>query len=296
MKALLVLLVAVSAAAQSHNPPQVLRIVRQTIKPGAGAEHEKIGANVARGVARAKYPANFLALSSISGLPETWILESHDSFASVEAATTFVENTPAVKWWLGQYEAQSGASVTEVRRMLAIYRPDLSYRGDQFAQDLPKMRYMSVVLVRLLPARDSDFAEAVRLVKEAYEKSASDQPLIIYQVISGAPGPSYLFLAPMASLKTMDDAPARGKAMREALGEDNAAKALKTSAEVTAASESFLFSLNPRLSYVSKEFAAIDPDFWIPKPPPKPATTPGAVPPVGAQTSPAPASPPPTQP
>jgi len=290
MKALLALLVAAVAAAQTSNPPQVLRIIRQTIKPGAAAEHEKIGANVVRGVARAKYPANFLALNSMSGLPETWILESHDSFASVEAAATFVENTPAVKWWVGQYEAQSGASVTEVRRMLAIYRPDLSYRGDQFAQDMPKMRYVSVVLVRLLPARDGEFAEAVRLVKGAYEKSGSDQPLVIYQVISGAPGPAYLFFAPMVSLKAMDDAPARGKAMREALGEDNAAKALKTSAEVTAASESFLFSLNPRLSYVSKEFAAVDPDFWIPKPPPKPPVATGAVP--GA----APAVPQPTQP
>jgi hypothetical protein len=290
MKALLVFLVAVGAAAQTSGPPQVLRIIRQSIKPGAGAEHEKIGANIARGVARAKYPASFLALSSISGLPETWILESHDSFASVEAATTFVETTPAVKWFLGQYEAQSGAAINEVRRMLAIYRPDLSYRGDQFAQDMPKMRYVSVVLVRLLPARDSDFAEAVRLVKGAYEKSASDQPLVIYQVISGAPGPSYLFFAPMVSLKAMDDAPSRGKAMREALGEDNAAKALKTSSEVTAASESFLFSLNPRLSYVSKEFAAIDPDFWIPKPPPKPPAAAGVVP--GAT----PAAPPPTQP
>ena len=290
MKALLVFLAAVGAAAQTSGPPQVLRIIRQSIKPGAGAEHEKIGANIARGVARAKYPANFLALSSISGLPETWILESHDSFASVEAATTFVESTPAVKWWLGQYETQAGAANNEIRRMLAIYRPDLSYRGDQFAQDMPKMRYVSVVLVRLLPARDSDFAEAVRLVKGAYEKSASDQPLVIYQVISGAPGPSYLFFAPMVSLKAMDDAPSRGKAMREALGEDNAAKALKTSSEVTAASESFLFALNPRLSYVSKEFAAIDPDFWIPKPPPKPPAAPGAVP--GAT----PTAPPPTQP
>jgi len=290
MKALLVLLAAATAAAQTSNPPQVLRIIRQSIKPGTSAEHEKIGANVARGVARAKYPANFLALNSISGLPETWILESHDSFASVEAASTFVENTPAVKWWLGQNEAQSGATVTEVRRMLAIYRADLSYRGDQFALNMPKTRYMSVVLVRLLPARDGQFAEAVRLVKGAYEKSGSDQPLVIYQVISGAPGPSYLFFAPMVSLKAMDDAPARGKAMREALGEDNAAKALKSSAEVTAASESFLFSLNPRLSYVSKEFAAVDPDFWIPKPPPKPPAATGAVP--GA----APAVPQPTQP
>jgi len=291
MKSLLVLLVAAGAAAQNSSPPQVLRIVRQTIKPGAAAEHQKAGANVARGVARAKYPANFLALSAVSGVPETWIVESHDSFASVEAASAFVENTPAVKWWLGQSEAQSGAAITEVRRLLAIYRADLSYRGDEFAQNMPKMRYMSVVLVRLLPARDSDFASAVHMVKEAYEKSGSDQPLVVYQIISGAPGPSYLFFAPMASLKAMDDAPARGKAMRDALGEDNAAKAIKTSAEVTAASESFLFALDPRLSYVSKEFAAVDPDFWTPKPPPKPPTMPGTAPPGTAPATPAPTQP-----
>ena len=291
MKCLLVLFLAGAAAAQNSGPPQVLRIIRQTIKPGAGAEHEKVGAGVARGVARAKYPANFIALSSMSGELETWIVESHDSFASVEAASTFVESTPAVKWWLGQFEAQSGPSITQVRRLLAVYRPDLSYRGDQLALDLPKMRYMSVVMVRLLPARDSEFGEAVRLVKAAYEKSGSDQPLVVYQVVSGAPGPSYVFFSPMVSLKTMDDAPTRGKAMREALGEDNAAKTVKTSAEVTAASESFLFALNPRLSYVSKEFAAADPDFWTPKPPPKPPTLPGAVPPGSAPGAPAPANP-----
>ncbi len=285
MRVLAFLLCAASALAQTAGPPAVLRIIRQTMKPGAVAEQEKLAATAARALARARYPANFLALSSITGGLETWIVESHDSFASVEAASTFVENTPAVKWWLSQYEAQAGAAVTDVRRILAIFRPDLSYRGDQFAMDLPKMRYMSLVMVRLLPARDTEFAEAVRLVKAAYEKTGSDQPLVIYQVVSGAPSPAYLFFSPMVSLKSMDDSPARGKAMREALGEDGAAKTVKTSSEVTAASESFLFTLNPKLSYVSKEFAAVDPEFWIPKPPKPPVLPPAAAVP----TPPAPA-------
>jgi hypothetical protein len=53
--------------------------------------------------------------------------------------------------------------------------------------------------------------------------------------------------------------------------------------------------LNPRMSYISKEFAAGDPEFWIPKPPPKPApvpglTAPGTVPPAAAATPQAPKS------
>src|SRR2546426_10122422 len=41
------------------------------------------------------------------------------------------------------------------------------------------MRSMSVVLVRLEPARDTEFAEIVRMVSAPYEKINSDQPLVL---------------------------------------------------------------------------------------------------------------------
>jgi hypothetical protein len=286
------LTVASLALAQAPpEPPKVLRITRQTVKPGRAAAQERIGTLAAHAMARTKYPANLLALSSASGESEVWLLESHESFASVEDADAFVEKTPALKWSLGQYDAQNGELVSGVRRLLAVYRKDLSYHGEQLAQDLPKMRYLSVVMVRLHPARDAEFADAIKLVTGSYEKINSDQPLVIYQVVSGAPGPAYLFFSPMASLKTMDEAPARGRAIRESMGEENAAAMLKTSAAVTAASESFLFTLNPRMSYVSKEFTAGDPEFWIPKPPPKPATVPVLTAPLTVP-QPAPTTPP----
>jgi len=287
------LITASLALAQTPpEPPKVLRITRQDIKPGRAAAQERIGTLVAHAMARTKYPANVLALNSASGESEVWSLESHESFVSVEEADTFVEKTPALKWSLGQYDGQNGELVSAVHRLLAVYRKDISYHGEQFAQNLPRMRYLSVVMVRLHPARDAEFADAVRLVTGSYEKIKSDQPLVIYQVVSGGPGPAYLFFSPMVSLKTMDEAPERGRAIRESMGDENAATMLKTSAAVTAASESFLFTLNPRMSYVSKEFAAVDPEFWIPKQPPKPApvpvvTTPGTVPPSTPATPPA---------
>jgi hypothetical protein len=281
-------LVAAAALAQTPPaaPPQVLRIVREVIRPGKAAAQEKAAALAARAVGRSKYPANFLALTTVSGEREIWILESHDSFESIERADAFAEKTPAVRWWLGQLEAQDSDGLSAMRRLLATYRPDMSYRGDQFAAALPKMRYMSLVMVRLEPARDADFTEIVRMVSGAYEKMNSEQPLVVYQVVSGLSTPTYLFFSPMVTLKTMDDAPLRGKAMRDAMGEENREKMLKTSAEVTAASESFLFTLNPRLSYVSKEFADVDPDFWTPRPP-KPALPPVALPGAAPPSTPA---------
>jgi hypothetical protein len=276
---LLGLAAAAAAFAQAPpEPPKILRIARYSVKPGRAAAQERIGGILARAMNRAKYPANFIALNSVSGESGVWIIESHDSFASVESADAFVENTAALKWSVGQFEAQNGELVSGERRLLAAYRKDLSYRGEQLARDLPKMRYVSVVMVRLHPSRDADFTGAVKVVTGAYEKINSDQPMVVYQVVSGSPGPAFLFLSPMISLKTMDEAPTRGLAIREAMGEANAAATLKTSAEVTASSESFLFALNPRMSYVSKEFAAADPEFWTPKPPPKPAVQPAGAP------------------
>jgi hypothetical protein len=284
MPALFFLLSFAAAAQIPAEPPKVLRLVREIIKPGRAAAHEKLGTVLAHTMARGKYPVNFLALTALTGDEETWTLESHDSFASVENADTFIEKAPALKWSLSQYEAQDGELISAGRRLLAAYRKDLSYHGEQLAQTLPKMRYMSVVMVRLHPSRDAEFSEAVRTVSAAYEKSNSDQPLVIYQVVSGAQSPTFLFFTSMASLNAMDDAGRRGKTLRDALGEAGAAAVLKTSAEVTASSESFLFAFNPRASYVSKDFAAADVDFWTPKPPPKPAApplsaNPGAAPP-----------------
>src|SRR5712692_1083960 len=270
-------------------PPKVLRIIREIIKPGKVSAHERASMNAVRLLARAKAPANFIGLSAVSGDEEVWFIESHDSFASIEAADTFVGNSPALKWNLNQLEAQDAELVSSTRRLLAVYRKDLSYRGDQLALRLPKTRYFSVVMVGLHPARDAEFSNIVGMVAATYEKINSDQPLVVYQVVSGSAGLTYLFFSPMPSLQTMDAAAARGRAVREAMGEENAAAMLKTSAEVTATTESFLFALNPRLSYVSREFAAVDPDFWTPKPPPpKPA------PPGTTATSPVPGPPSPS--
>ncbi|PYT29490.1 MAG: hypothetical protein DMG57_11340 [Acidobacteria bacterium] len=272
-------------------PPKVLRIIREFIKPGKTSAHERASMNAVRLLARAKAPANFIGLSAVSGDEEVWFIESHDSFASIEAADTFVGNSPALRWNLNQLEAQDAELVSSTRRLLAVYRKDLSYRGDQLALRLPNTRYFSVVMVGLHPARDAEFSNIVGMVAATYEKVKSDQPLVVYQVVSGSAGLTYLFFSPMPSLQTMDAAAARGRAVREAMGEENAAAMLKTSAEVTATTESLLFALNPRLSYVSREFAALDPDFWTPKPPPKPPVQPGTPDPSPAPGPPGPAAP-----
>jgi hypothetical protein len=105
----------------------------------------------------------------------------------------------------------------------------------------------------------------------AQEKANFQSPTLAYEVVAGAPAGLFLFLEPMESIKSLDEAPARNRALVEAMGADNFRQLLKGEGDVFVSIESDLFAVNPLFSYVSKEVEDADPDFWRPKAPAKPA-------------------------
>jgi len=74
-----------------------------------------------------------------------------------------------------------------------------------------------------------------------------------------------MFVFPMASLKEMDDQPAREKAMVAAMGEANFQRLMKSTGDVFQTMEAQLFAVSPEMSYLSKATEDEDPDFWRPK-------------------------------
>src|ERR1700674_3655451 len=72
---LLAVLVSPGALAQAPtDPPPLIQLVR---KPGTGA------VNI-RPYAAARAAVDVVGMNAVTGLPETWLLESHQSFASIE--------------------------------------------------------------------------------------------------------------------------------------------------------------------------------------------------------------------
>jgi hypothetical protein len=88
-----------------------------------------------------------------------------------------------------------------------------------------------------------------------------DRPDLAYKVISGAPSGFYFLLAPLASLETLDEvlasvptyASGAAKEVRQLGAADNIAR------------ENRLLRVDPELSYVSNDFAGVDPDYWKPR-------------------------------
>jgi hypothetical protein len=85
-------------------------------------------------------------------------------------------------------------------------------------------------------------------------------------VVAGAPAGTYLFLAPMETLKTMDGMPARQAALRQAMGGDGYQKLMQGAGETFVIIENGLFEVSPGMSYMSQETISSDPGYWMPKP------------------------------
>src|SRR5260370_24495514 len=226
--------------------------------------------------ARLKPPAHALAMTSLTSTSQAWFLEGHESFASIGDTEAFYAK-PAVKPEIDALDAQDAEFRSSSRQWIAVFRNDLSYRIPQMLESLPKARYVNVLIFRVHQGRDQEFVDLAKTAVAALGKSGSDQPVAVYQVVSGMPIGTFLLFEPSASLKTLDDAPARSEAMMNAMGDSGSKRFVKSAGETLASTESLLFTINPKMSYPPKEVAAGDPDFWTPKAA-KPAAKPAGKP------------------
>ena len=205
--------------------------------------------------ADAQAAVNVFGMTSLTGPAETWFLEAHNSFASIEdvaeAHSAMLDNDPG-----DRYGGLSGDVLTQSRTLIAVYRPGFSYRPDQAARMLPRTRYFSVTLYRTRPGADAEFSELLKTRKDFFDSMNLDRPEIAYQVISGAPAATYLLIAPLTSLRSLDE----GLQRRSSRTESPPAKQVRL--DCRAQPRPAALPVQPRLSYVSDEFASEAQEFW----------------------------------
>jgi hypothetical protein len=245
-------LIAGAAWAQAiTEPPPILQVVR---KPGFAAA-------AVRPYADAKAVANVIGLSAVTGLPETWFVETHLNFGSIEELDRALNAAGAPRAAGGSNEGGGDDVLAPARTMIAVYRPNYSYRPEQAARMLARARYMHVTVYRVRGGTESDFSSLVNLRRANLDSMNLDRPDMGYEVISGAPSGTYIFLSPITTLRAMDEGVPNTPVYAQGIAEAHA-KAKSSSAPSEIGREHLLFRLEPRLSYVSDDFAAADEAFW----------------------------------
>jgi hypothetical protein len=239
----LALAIAISASAQTPSDPAPL--LQLTRIPG--------GSKNTRPYQRAKAAIDVIGMASMTGLPETWLVEGHQTFASIEDLDTALRAVapigPANEFGQPQTDELMGAP----RTIVAIYQPKLSYRPGEATRNLPKSRYFRISIYRSKPGF-GDLAETVASTRNHdYDSVNLDRPELAYRVISGAPAGTYLMLAPLTSLRQIDEGMLRLPSYAEPVWDQ------QSTPEV--GREHLLFRVDPRLSYVSVDFAGDESGF-----------------------------------
>jgi hypothetical protein len=256
-----------AAESPSSGPPKVLQIYREEVKVGKAPAHVKVERGFVAAAARANWPTHYIAMTTITGPTEAWFLTGYPSFAAWEKDRDDTEKNKAFTADLDRLIEKDGELLTNGRSLVAVLREDLSAGGPV---DVPKMRYFRLFTFRVRPGHESDFQDAMKIFRSAYEK-ANAVPWAVYQISGGMPGPTFMVFFPMKSMSQIDASIARAGAIREAEGPENVKALAKMASDGYATVESTIFAFSPAMSYPSKEFVARDPEFWTPKPEAKPA-------------------------
>lgn len=246
-------ILAFCAAAQTPTePPLLIQLIRT---PGTDAR-------AVRPYPDAGAAVNVFGMTSITGGPEIWQIETHDSFGGIEALDRAISSvTPASD----RRDRSQDDVLAPSRTLIALYREDWSFRPDVAIKMFPRARYLYVSIHRIRPGAELNYAELVRIRRLSLDRINLEMPDIAYQVISGAPSGTYVFLAPLTSLRTIDDGLARGRVGAEpATGHGEKTSQIVAATEIMR--ENLLFRIEPRISYVSDDFASADAEFWRPKP------------------------------
>lgn len=263
------LLFTCAAAAQdtpqaSASRPRVLQITREYTKPGkAGAIHDKAESAFVQAMARAKWPTNYVGMTSLSGKQRALFFTWYDSFEAWEKDNAAVAKNATLSADLDRAGMADGELLESLDQGVFYMNDDLSLRP---RRDLSHMRFLEVLVFHVRPGHGKEWRELAKMYKDGYEKAIPEAHWGYYEEMYGGDGGTVLILSAHETLAEIDRGFAQDKKFASAMGEDGMKKLDELYGASAESSQQQLFAFNPHMSYVSEDWIKSDPSFWKPRP------------------------------
>jgi hypothetical protein len=268
---------ALSAAVAQNQPsamgpPKVLTIMREFVKPGkGGAMHDRTESAFVQAFTRAKWQTYYLGMNSLSGKLRSIFFVGYDSFDAWQKEQMDEQKNATLAAALDRAFVADGDLLDSIDGSVFTYNEEYSLHPQPATA---ATRYFDISVYRVKPGHYKDWDEAMKMVIEAYQKAVPDAHWACYEVAYGAPDSTYLFITGRKSASEIDQGMAHNKDFVDAMGQDGMKRLHEIEREAVESSESNLFILNPKMSYVSNDWIKADPDFWKPKESAAPAAAP----------------------
>jgi hypothetical protein len=243
-------------------PPKVMTVFREFLKPGkGGAPHERAESAFVQAMARAKWPTHYLAANSLSGKSRALFFTPYDSFEAWEKDNQAVQKNAALSAALDRASVADGELLSETDGSVLVYNEEQSLRAPV---DIAHMRYFEISLFRVRPGHRKEWSDAVKLVKDAYEK-IPDVHWAMYEAAYGQEDVTYVVFTPMKSAVEIDQGFERDKEFMAAMGEEGMKKLSDLESAAVEFRQTNLFQFSPKMSYPPDAWVKADPEFWKPK-------------------------------
>jgi hypothetical protein len=258
--------------AQDSAPPKVLLITREYVKPyKTGEPHEKTESLFVQAMRSAKWPTNYLGMTSLSGKSRALFFTFYESFDAWEKDVAAEAKNVTLSAALERAAAADGELLDAVDQGVFVYEPQFSLRPKYVD---PKRRAMEISSYHVKPGHYEEWSALVKLVRDAYEKSDPEAHWGCYRLQYGGPGGIYLFLTGLRSASEIDAGFEKDKGFLSTLGENGLKRLSELESASVETSDHELFVFNPKMSYPPDEYIKADADFWAPKE--EPAAKPAA--------------------
>ena len=255
---------AAQDASSTSTLPKILQITVEYTKPyKGGAAHDKTESAFIAAEEKAKFPVYYVAMNSQSGKSRAIFMTHYDSFEQWEKDNKLVDNNPTLAAGFERAGLADGELLDEVDQLVFTYDEDLSYHPHT---DMGKHRVYQISVFHVRPGKRQEWHDVVKMVKDANDKAGTSNHWGMYEVAFGDPDGTYIALTGDPSMSAIDLGYSEDKKFREAMGGDEGMRKLdQLFGEAVESSHSELFTVNPKLSYVSDDWIKADPEFWRPK-------------------------------
>jgi len=244
---------------EMHAPPKVLYINREFIKPGkSGAVHERAESAFVKAMVAAKSDTHYLALNSLSGKSRALFLSGFPSFEAWQKSAMAEIGNSTLAAALDRAAVADGELLDAYDQSAWVYREDQSMNQ---TGGLVGIRLFEIEVFQVKPGHEADWETAVKMVKDAYAKVPGAH-WAMYQNVFGREQPSFLVITPRKSASEIDRDFGNSKQFADAMGTEGMKKLGELSASAIASSETNIFVINPKMSYMDEDLAKADPEFW----------------------------------
>ena len=262
-------LYTVATTAQGSLPtsqPNFLTIVREEVKIGRGAEHQRVEAGWPAAYEKAKSPDYYLSYVSMTGRPEALYVQPFESHKAMGDMMKREDGDAVLSAELKRLARVDADLLNNVSVMHLMARKDLGFGA---FPELAKQRFVEITTFRVRPGREGQFEAAGRAFGAAAKRSAPTMGYRVYEIMAGGQGPAYMIFSSIESFGEFDKAVTDGQAVMKGATQAERDALDKFSTEALISAETQRYRVDPVMSYVPKETRAADPAFWMPK---KPAT------------------------